>query len=464
MAAARTLDEAERIEGVIAFVEHSVTAGAAVAAALGLPFVSPEAAVLARDKFRMRRALTEAGIPSPGFGVARSADEAIGLGEQLGYPLVIKPLIGGGSMFTRRIDGPAEMRTHFAPMQAGAWDAFDYDPLYAAGKREYGNGLLVEAYVDGGEISVESLIVDGTTRVLAVHDKPLPMRGPHFEEIYYRTPSRLPADVRDPMLVNSRPKTMVPAARSAATSSPPVASCGRVTGGPAATGRTRRCQGMPSPNVPHVVLVGARAEVIGKLVGLPLAVTVLHFPASVTAAMHGDAAAVFPVDIADPAGVLELVREIHRRRPVDGVLSLTEHGLVAASRTAEVLGLRGNPAAAVLATQDKVVTRQLLHRAGLDTTAYRPCAGVAEAAGFLRVNPAGIVLKPVDGAGSAGSGRWSTSRRGWTSARRRRWHSAPAGCPGPATGPAARRCASSPLPQVSSATSTACRTRWRSTA
>lgn len=196
VAAARTLDEAERIEGVIAFVEHSVTAGAAVAAALGLPFISPEAAVLARDKFRMRRVLTEAGIPSPGFGVARSAAEAVGLGERLGYPLVIKPLIGGGSMFTRRIDSPAEMLTHFAPMQAGAWDAFDYDPLYAAGKREYSNGLLVEAYVDGGEISVESLIVDGTTRVLAIHDKPLPMRGPHFEEIYYRTPSRLPADVR----------------------------------------------------------------------------------------------------------------------------------------------------------------------------------------------------------------------------------------------------------------------------
>lgn len=167
---------------------------------------------------------------------------------------------------------------------------------------------------------------------------------------------------------------------------------------------------MPSPNVPHVVLVGARPEVIGKLVGLPLTVTVLHFPASVTAAMRADAAAVFPVDIADLAAVLELVREIHCRRPVDGVLSLTEHGLVTASRTAEALGLRGNPAAAVLATQDKVLTRQLLHDAGLDATAYRPCAGVAEAAEFLRANPAGIVLKPVDGAGSAGVVRVTDQR------------------------------------------------------
>jgi biotin carboxylase len=197
VAAAKALDGAERIEGVITFVEHSVPAAATVAAALGLPFVPTQAALLARDKYRMRRAIADAGVPSPGFGLARSVDEALALGAGLGYPLVIKPLIGGGSMFTRRVDGPAEMRTHFASYQAGAWDSFDYDPLCAEARQRYDDALLVEQYVDGGEISVESLIVDGDTRVVAIHDKPLPMRGPNFEEIYYRTPSRLPADVQE---------------------------------------------------------------------------------------------------------------------------------------------------------------------------------------------------------------------------------------------------------------------------
>jgi biotin carboxylase len=191
--AARRLDAVERIEGVIAFVEHSVSAAAAVAAALGLPFVSPDTATLTRDKYRMRRALAAGGVPCPGFGLARSVEEALELGDRLGYPLVIKPLIGGGSMFIRRVDGPAELRTHFETFRAGAWDSFDYDPLHASGERDYGNALLVEQYVEGGEISVESLIVDGTTRVLVIHDKPLPMRGPLFEEIYHRTPSQLPA-------------------------------------------------------------------------------------------------------------------------------------------------------------------------------------------------------------------------------------------------------------------------------
>jgi biotin carboxylase len=179
---------------------------------------------------------------------------------------------------------------------------------------------------------------------------------------------------------------------------------------------------MPAPNVPHLVLVGARPEVIGKLVGLPVAVTVLHFPSSVTAAMRLVAAAVLPVDIADPDAVLDLVREIHRRRPVDGVLSLTEHGLVPASRAAEALGVRGNPAQAVLAAQDKALTRQLLRRAGLDGTAYRSCDSPAEAADFLRANPGGIVLKPVDGAGSAGVVRVTDEHeldRAW------RWAAAP---------------------------------------
>lgn len=195
--AAKALDGVERIEGVITFVEHSVPAAAAVATALGLPALTPHAALLARDKYRMRRAMADAGVPSPGFGLAASLDEAVGLGDRLGYPMVIKPLIGGGSMFTRRIDGSAELREHFTSFQAGAWASFDYDPLCATAREEYGDVLLFEQYIDGGEVSVESLIIDGTTHVLAIHDKPLPMRGPLFEEIYYRTPSALPVGTQD---------------------------------------------------------------------------------------------------------------------------------------------------------------------------------------------------------------------------------------------------------------------------
>lgn len=162
---------------------------------------------------------------------------------------------------------------------------------------------------------------------------------------------------------------------------------------------------MNADAVPHLLLVGARPEVVGKLVGLPLAVTVLHFSASVTESMREVATAVLPVDLADAGAVQAAARQVHQRRPIDGVLSLTEHGLVAAALAADALGVRGNPPAAVAAAQDKALMRQRLRAAGLDTTAYRPCAGPDEAADLLRACPGGVVLKPTDGAGSAGVAR-----------------------------------------------------------
>lgn len=196
VAAARSLAEREPVEAVLAIVEHSVTAAAAVAEALGLPGLGSHAALLARDKYRMRTAFAEAGLPSPRFALARSVEEAQWFGRQVGYPVVAKPLIGGGSMYVRRLDSPADATDHVPEILAGAWQSFDYDPLYASLRDEYRGAILVEEYLPGQEVSVESLTQGGRTVSLTIHDKPLPMEGPFFEEVYYSTPSRLPDAVQ----------------------------------------------------------------------------------------------------------------------------------------------------------------------------------------------------------------------------------------------------------------------------
>lgn len=197
VAAARALleDEQEPARAVVTFVEHSVPAAAAVAADLGLPFVGERTARVARDKYAMREAFAAGGVPQPAFGLARTVDEARTTARRIGYPLVMKPLIGGGSMYVRRVDDDGELAEYFEPIKRGAWDAFGYDPLYESALAEYGGAILLEAYLPGSEISVESLVVGGETHVVAVHDKPLPMNGPYFEEVCYTTPSRLPAEV-----------------------------------------------------------------------------------------------------------------------------------------------------------------------------------------------------------------------------------------------------------------------------
>ena len=143
----------------------------------------------------MRTAFAAAGdVPQPRFGLARTVEEACEVARGTGYPVVLKPVLGTGSMYVRSVDNEDELRTYFDFLRSGAWSGFEADPLYREAHDEHRGALLMEEFVAGPEICVDSLVVDGVTHVVAIHDKPLPM-GPTFEEVYACTPTRLPADV-----------------------------------------------------------------------------------------------------------------------------------------------------------------------------------------------------------------------------------------------------------------------------
>lgn len=198
--AAVALHRDHRIDAIITFAEYSVPTAAAIARTLNLPFISEATAHRARNKFAMRAAFAKAGLPGPQTAIATSCDEAVKRATTIGYPVVLKPLIGGGSYHIRRIDSTAEMREHFADLQDKAWHHFRFDPLYQQTLDHYGKALLIESYLHGGEISVESIVFRETTHTIAIHDKPLPMHGPYFEERYFTTPSRLPPEVQHEVL------------------------------------------------------------------------------------------------------------------------------------------------------------------------------------------------------------------------------------------------------------------------
>jgi biotin carboxylase len=196
-------EEPEPVRAVTTFAEASVPAAARLAAELGLPAVSGWTAHVARDKYAMRKAVAAGGVAQPRFGLAHTLDEAQRLARELGYPVVVKPIIGTGSMYVRSLADDAELARFFEPIRRGSWDSFGTDPLHDSAYAEYGGALLVEEFVDGPEISVESLVVEGRTWSIAIHDKPLPT-GPTFEEVYACTPSRLPAGTVQAVLAATR--------------------------------------------------------------------------------------------------------------------------------------------------------------------------------------------------------------------------------------------------------------------
>jgi biotin carboxylase len=160
---------------------------------LGLPHNPPQAARYSRRKDLSRRALTDAGVPVPGFRVLELDHP---LGPQLDgvtLPGVIKPLSLSASRGVIRVDTEADVIAACVRVEkilAKESLADDYAPRH----------LLLEDFIPGPEVALEGLLHKGELDVLVIFDKPDPLDGPYFEETYYTTPSRHPEPVQQQLI------------------------------------------------------------------------------------------------------------------------------------------------------------------------------------------------------------------------------------------------------------------------
>ncbi|TDP94064.1 ATP-grasp domain-containing protein [Labedaea rhizosphaerae] len=172
LAAVKGLDRP--IVGVASSSEYWVATAGEVAAALGLPHPDPDAVRACRDKARQRATLHAAGVPGAEFAAARTPDEAVGHAERIGFPVVVKPVAGSGSVATRLCRTPDEVRGAARLVLASDPAELGLPPQDA---------VLVEEYLDGPEFSVETL----GTQVVGVTAKHLGP-APWFVEVGHDFP------------------------------------------------------------------------------------------------------------------------------------------------------------------------------------------------------------------------------------------------------------------------------------
>ncbi|MGH3441847.1 MAG: ATP-grasp domain-containing protein [Nitriliruptorales bacterium] len=187
-AAAAIVEHARRtpIDAVVAVDDQGVVPAALASADLGLPHNSHDAVSTTRDKSGLRRAL-EGQVPQPRFRVAEPGADVGDLAEEIGFPVVVKPVSLSASRGVIRADDAAAARKAADRIR---------EILRCADERTDGP-LLVEEFVPGAEVAVEGLLRDGEVEILAVFDKPDPLDGPYFEETIYVTPSRQPPEILD---------------------------------------------------------------------------------------------------------------------------------------------------------------------------------------------------------------------------------------------------------------------------
>lgn len=152
----------------------------AVASKFGLAGLSSEAALHATDKIAMIECFRRNNVPHPWFYSINSIEGFLDLLKILKPPFILKPNDSSGSrgvILVKNIEN--------------AIDAFKYS--CSASKSGY---VLVEEYLQGPEVSVEVITIDGESHVITITDK-LTTGAPHFVEMGHTQPSLLPMDIQE---------------------------------------------------------------------------------------------------------------------------------------------------------------------------------------------------------------------------------------------------------------------------
>ncbi|WP_420309844.1 ATP-grasp domain-containing protein [Streptomyces sp. YS-B37] len=149
--ACRGLAVGRRVAGVATSSDYYVETAAAAAVVLGLPANSPADLAGVRDKGTQRARLAAAGVRVPRFTVAGTVDEVLAAAAETGYPVVVKPVTGSGSLGVLLCADPEQAADHGRA-------------LFARGSDERGRAVprrvTVEEFVSGAEYSAE--VLDGT--------------------------------------------------------------------------------------------------------------------------------------------------------------------------------------------------------------------------------------------------------------------------------------------------------------
>lgn len=141
---------AVRPRGVASIVsEASVRSVAAVARELALPGMDPEVALASTDKVIMREKFRRHGLPTPRFGRATSVSDARKLAEEVGFPMVVKPVDSSGSRGVWRVDGVETLGTAVE------------NALQNSASRQ----VIIESYIEGIECTIEAFTCGGEVHI-----------------------------------------------------------------------------------------------------------------------------------------------------------------------------------------------------------------------------------------------------------------------------------------------------------
>ena len=149
---------------------------AAVAKEMGLVGIDADTALKATNKAEMRKALQAGGVPIPKFYKVANEEEYMEAVKSFNVPFIVKSADSSGSRGIYEVQNINDEKI--------IKEAFEYCRLFS----RVGD-VVVEEYMSGPEVSVETLSIDGECHIIQITDK-ITTGAPHYVEMGHSQPTR----------------------------------------------------------------------------------------------------------------------------------------------------------------------------------------------------------------------------------------------------------------------------------
>lgn len=170
------------LAGITTTSEYFLQPAAELATACAVPGNPPAALGACRDKAATRAALAAAGLAQPRHVVVLDVGQVAAAVAEVGLPCVVKPLTDSGSHDVLRCEDVAAAEGQVRRVLAVTVNGRGQPTPRA---------VLVEEYVEGPEVSVELVLIDGTPHCVGVTAKTVGA-APYFVETQHIFPAPLP--------------------------------------------------------------------------------------------------------------------------------------------------------------------------------------------------------------------------------------------------------------------------------
>ncbi len=172
-----------KIDGIMTLAtDMPIRSVAAVAKEMRLVGIDEKTAIKATNKVEMRKALQEHNVPIPQFFKVSNIEEYYKAVKRLNAPFIVKPADGSGSRGIFKVQNILNEKL--------IENAYEYCYPHSS------NGdVIVEEYMSGPEVSVETISINGICHVIQITDK-LTTGTPHFVEIGHSQPTQLKEKMR----------------------------------------------------------------------------------------------------------------------------------------------------------------------------------------------------------------------------------------------------------------------------